>query len=201
MNLTAQVGTMSESIFTFAYFFEVLIVGLVLSADSFSAAIAMGHRPFSEKDAFKFAISSGGAEALVATVGAIAGKKIISQFAAIDHWIAFTLLLLVAVHMAYEGIRDLLSKEVKDEVLNFHSLTKILIVSFATSLDAFGVGIGLGIQSKPIYPFIISIGLWAFVTTLIGLHLARKLSEKFGPIMNIVGALVLIIMSIKMLEI
>ena len=195
---------MSESIFTFAYFFEVLIVGLVLSADSFSAAIAMGHRPFSEKDAFKFALSSGGAEALVATVGAIAGKKIISQFAAIDHWIAFGLLLLVALHMGYEGICGLLNKEGKEgkeEVLNFHSFTKILIVSFATSLDAFGVGIGLGIQSKPIYPFIISIGLWAFITTIIGLHLARKLSEKFGPIMNIVGALVLIIMSIKMLEI
>ena len=39
--------------------FEILIIGLILSADSFSAAVAMGLRHFSEKDAFKFAAASG----------------------------------------------------------------------------------------------------------------------------------------------
>lgn len=201
MNLTAQVRNMQASIFTVPYLLEVTIVGLVLSADSFSAAIAMGHKPFSEKDAYKFAASSGGAEALVTLVGILAGKQIIKHFSAIDHWIAFSLLLAVALHMAYEGIRDIVSKEAKEESLSFHSFTKILIVSFATSLDAFGVGIGLGMQSRPVFPFILSIGFWAFTTTLIGLHLAKRLSEKFGPVMNIFGAIVLTIMAFKMLEI
>lgn len=192
---------MQESFFTFSYLLEVTLVGLVLSADSFSAAVAMGHKPFSEKDAYRFAASSGGAEALVALVGALAGKEIISRFESIDHWVAFTLLFLVALHMAYEGIRDLLSNEVKEESLSFHSFSKILLVSFATSLDALGVGIGLGIKSMPLAPFIISIGLWAFISTIVGLHLARRLSEKFGPLMNIIGAIILGIMAFKMLEI
>ncbi len=182
-------------------FFETIVVGLILSADSFSAAMAMGHRPFQRSDAFKFALSSGSAEALVAFIGAIAGAKIISQFAAIDHWIAFILLGGVALHMAYEGVRDLIKPEASEEKLEFHSFTKILIVSLATSLDAFGVGIGLGISKKPILPFIISIGTWAFVTTLIGLYLARKLSAKFGPIMNLIGAIVLGILAFQMLSI
>lgn len=192
---------MQETYLTLPFLLEVIVVGLVLSADSFSAAIAMGHRPFSNKDAYKFAASSGGAEALVALIGALAGAHIISKFAAIDHWIAFTLLLGVALHMAYEGIVDLLSKEEKIEKLDFHSFKKILIVSLATSLDAFGVGIGLGISNKPLYPFILSIGFWAFVTTIVGLHLARKLSKKFGPIMNLVGAIVLGFMAVQMLKI
>lgn len=191
---------MSE-IFSLNYLLEVTIVGLILSADSFSAAVAMGHRPFSEKDAFRFALSSGGAEALVTLIGAMAGSQVISRFEAIDHWIAFGLLAAVAAHMAYEGITDLISKEVKEEKLDFHSFTKVLIVSFATSLDAFGVGIGLGISNKPLAPFIISIGFWAFITTIVGLHLAKRLSNKFGPIMNIVGACVLGIMAYQMLKI
>lgn len=183
------------------FFLEVIIVGLVLSADSFSAAVAMGHRPFTEKDAFKFALSSGGAEAIVALIGALAGSQIISRFQAIDHWIAFGLLMGIAIHMAYEGISHLQSPEDTEEKLEFHSFTKILVVSLATSLDAFGVGIGLGISHKPIIPFIFSIGIWAFSTTILGLHLARKLSSKFGPIMSLFGSLVLGILAFQMLKI
>ena len=163
--------------------------------------MAMGSRPFSREDALKFAVSSGGAEAIVAFIGAIAGTHVISQFSAVDHWIAFSLLLGVALHMAFEGVRDLIQKQVIQEKLEFHSFKKVLIVSLATSLDAFGVGIGLGVANKPILPFIISIGIWAFVATLTGLFLARKLSKKFGPIMNLVGSIVLGLMAFEMLKI
>ena len=183
--------------------FEIFIVGLILSADSFSAAVAMGLRPFSKKDAIKFAVASGAAEAICTLIGAMAGSHIISKFAAIDHWVAFGLLGAVAIHMAYEGVTDLISKEleVRAETLNFHSFTKVLIVSFATSLDAFGVGIGLGISDKPIFAYIFSIGIWAFVSTIFGLHLAKRLSQKFGPIINLLGAIVLGAMAFQMLKI
>ena len=107
----------------------------------------------------------------------------------------------VALHMAYEGIADLLSKEVKIEKLEFHSFTKILIVSFATSLDAFGVGIGLGIAHKPILPYIISIGLCAFLATIAGLYLAKKLAKKFAPIISLIGSIILGIIAFQMLKI
>ncbi|MDD4976969.1 MAG: manganese efflux pump [Bacteriovorax sp.] len=137
--------------------YEIIVIGFVLSADSFSAAVAMGHRPFTEKDAYRFAIASGGAEALMALIGALAGSLVISKFSAIDHWIGFILLGGVAIHMGHEGIVDLMSKTLKEEKLDFHSFKRVLLVSFATSLDAFGVGVGLGISKKPILPYITSI--------------------------------------------
>lgn len=182
-------------------YLEIIIVGLVLSADSFSAAVAMGLRPFSKKDAFKFAFSSGGAEALVTLIGAMAGLHLISKIESFDHWIAFTLLMGVALHMAYEGFCDLMSREVKAEKLDFHSFTKVLIVSFATSLDAFGVGIGLGVAEKPITPYVFSIGIWAFISTIAGLYLAKKLSKKSGPIVTLIGSIILGIMAFQMLKI
>ncbi len=157
--------------------FEIIAVGLVLSADSFSAAVAMGFRPFKKKDAIKFAICSGGSEGLVAFFGAMAGLHLISKISSFDHWIAFGLLAMVAIHMAYEGFRDLFSKEVKNKKLEFHSFAKVLIVSFATSLDAFGVGIGFGVAQKNILPYIISISFFAFIGTILGLNLAKKIAK------------------------
>lgn len=179
---------------------EIILVGLVLSADSFSAAVAMGMRPFTKKDALKFAFMSGAAEGLVALLGAEAGEHLISKIKAYDHWIAFTLLLAVSLHMAYEAIQDLRNKE-KKEHENFHGILKILIVSFATSLDAFGVGIGLGIAKDSITPYIISIGFFAFISTIVGLYLAKKISKRFGPVISLIGALILIIIAFQMLKI
>jgi manganese efflux pump family protein len=180
---------------------EVFMLGLVLSADSFSAAVAMGSRPFKRSEALKFAACSGGAETLATWAGYWAGANVISLIAAYDHWIAFALLGGVAAHMFYEGISELRSKEAKVEQVNFHSFTKVLIVSFATSLDAFGVGVGLGIAKKEIAPYLASIAFWAFSATLLGLYLARKLSHKFGPIFTLIAACVLALMSIQMLSI
>lgn len=197
---------------------EILLLGMVLSADSFSAAFAMGHRPYARKDAVRFACVSGGAEALSALLGAFSGSAFLARFAAIDHWIAFGLLTAVAMHMAWEGVEQLRRRTPAglDSRLSateragldpsvsssqFHGTFRILLVSFATSLDAFGVGVGFGVTGKPMMPFLGSIGIWAFLATLTGLDLSRRLSKKAGPVMTIVGAGVLEIIAILMLKI
>lgn len=179
---------------------EVLIVGLVLSADSFSAALAMGSRPHKLSDTLRFAFLSGGAEALVSFLGALAGAKIIAEFDSIDHWISFFLLAAVAIHLAYEGIDALKNKNIeKAEPKEFHSFFKILIVSLATSLDAFAVGVSLGVAGKPLVPYIISIGLWALFSTIIGMNIAKIASKKVGPFFNLIGSLVLFTLAFKFL--
>lgn len=180
---------------------EILIVGLVLSVDSFSAALAMGARQHKFSDTLKFAFSSGGAEALVAFLGAIAGVQIISRFDSIDHWVSFILLVGVALHMFYEGYCELRDgrEENQGEPRKFHSFIKIIIVSFATSLDAFAVGVSLGVTGKSLLPYISSIGIWAFLSTITGMAIAKKVSNKIGPIFNFIGALVLLSLAIKFL--
>lgn len=191
-------------------YFEVLFIGLVLSADSFSAAVAMGTKPHSRIDGVKFAFASGGAEALVAFLGAIAGTHVVAKFDSIDHWISFVLLVAVALHMGYEGFqeyRNLKQKAalkgeneaVKEELKSFHSLLRILIVSFATSLDAFAVGVSLGAANKSLGLYIVSIGAWAFISTLIGLKIAKTISAKAGPVFSLVGSMVLVALAFKFL--
>lgn len=181
--------------------FEVIIIGLVLCADSFSAAVAMGARPHKFSDSMKFAFVSGGAEAFVAFLGAIAGVKIIAQFDYIDHWISFGLLTAVAIHMAYEGYEELSAKHVNEEEKpkDFHSIFKVILVSFATSLDAFAVGVSLGASGKNLAPYITSIGVWAFCSTLVGMSFARRASDKIGPIFSIIAAIILVCLAVKFL--
>ena len=178
---------------------EVVLVGLVLSADSFSAALAMGLRKHDKQDVLKFSFTSGFAEGLVAFVGAISGATIVSKFDFIDHWISFVLLGAVALHMFYEGYEGLKGHEEEGDSKQFHGMIKILLVSFATSLDALAVGVGLGTTGKPLVPFVLSISLWAFFSTITGMSLARKASDKLGPIFNFLGGFILLGLAIKFL--
>lgn len=194
------------------YFLEVLIVGLVLSADSFSAALAMGFKPHRTRDVLRFAISSGGAEALVAFSGAMLGAKVLARYAVLEQWVAFILIMAVALHMIWEGILELKenqkekqtdSQETETSSLEnkgFYGYFRILIVSLATSLDAFAVGISLGTSSRPLAPYIISIGSWAFFSTVMGMALARKVSKHFGIYFSFAGAFILILIAINLLN-
>ncbi len=185
------------------HLFEVIALGLVLSADSFSAALAMGFRPFSRQQAFRFAIISSSIEGFVTWVGAWSGAEIVRRFSSYDHWVAFGLLASVAIHMIFESIQEMRSPvaNVNSKSQLSHGLVKILIVSMATSLDGLVVGIGLGVIGKPIFPYLISVVVWAFGGTLLGLALARKLSERFGAKVNLLCAVILLVLAVKLLEI
>lgn len=178
--------------------FEPIILGLVLSADSFSAAIAMGLKPHKFTDSLKFAFLSGGAELVATFIGAIAGEKIISQFSFIDHWIAFSLLFAVSVHMLYQGLIEWKNRDIIKRV-PFHGVVKLLIVAIATSFDALAVGVSLGVSNKPLWPYFISISGWAFAATIIGMGIAKKLPQRLSALFNILGAFILFILAFGMI--
>ena len=178
---------------------EPIVLGLVLCADSFSAAVALGFKPHTFKDSLKFAISSGSAEAMVTFAGAFTGEKVISKFSFIDHWIAFILLMLVSAHMLYEGILEFRNTNSHTNSKKNLSIAKILIVSFATSVDALAVGVSLGVSGKSLLPYLISIGGFAFLSTIIGMAIARRVPKHLSAIFNILGALILFILACDML--
>lgn len=177
-------------------YIEVVLIGLVLSVDSFSAALAMGTRPYKLQDLLKFAFSSSIAEVIFTFLGAMAGARLAKQVDAYDHWVSFIILLIVAFHMVYESFQD---QHTEQSEKKFHSFLKILIVSFATSLDAFAVGVSLGLSQKPLIPFVTSIGAFAFFATVLGMQIAKRASLKLGNMINLFGAVILILLAISFL--
>jgi putative Mn2+ efflux pump MntP len=184
--------------------FEILALGFILSADSFSAALAMGFRPFTRRKALYFALTSSLTEGFVTWIGAISGAEIVKRFSAYDHWVAFILLASVALHMVLESLRDIRSQKKGISDPNQrppHGRLKIALVSLATSLDGLGVGVSLGVLGKPMGWILVSVIVWAFLGTLVGLKLAKKLSFKFGSTLNLLSALILLALAVKLLEI
>jgi manganese efflux pump family protein len=180
---------------------ELLLFTLVLSIDSFSAALALGFRHFSARRALFFALSSGFSEGFATTIGFLLGKiaqNLITQY---DHWVAFILLCLVGGHMCYHAFLEMKSNGPPKDEVKVHGLWKILFVSTVTSIDSLGVGISLGLINKPIALYSFCIGIGAFLSTYLGLFLARKISGQLGEAIEFMGGIVLILIGIKMLSI
>lgn len=180
---------------------ELFLFSLVLSIDSFSAAIALGFRHFSTRRALFFAFSSGLSEGLATMIGFLLGniaRNLITQY---DHWIAFFLLFSVGIHMCYQAYLEIKSNHVVEDEIKVHGPLKILFISSITSIDSLGVGISLGLVNKSIVLYSLFIGIGAFLSTYLGLFLAKKISDKLGSKVEFIGGVVLIILGIKMLSI
>ncbi len=175
-----------------------MLFTLVLSVDSFSGALALGFRPFTKNRVFIFALMSGGLEGLGTFVGFLLGNRLIDKIAAYDHWVAFSITFIVGARMIYASLTASNSAINRSSE---HSLWKIALISAVTSIDSVGIGLALGVANKPIGNFIVSISLGAFFATLLGLGLAKRLSQRFGNRIETFGGLVLVILSFEMLKI
>ncbi|MBV5259554.1 hypothetical protein FLX56_14120 [Synechococcus moorigangaii CMS01] len=182
---------------------DILIFALVLSIDSFSAALALGVRPFSRQRALFFAVSSGISEGVAIALGFVLGHFAQAVIMAYDHWVAFALLLLVGGHMCYNAYQEMQTKpaDAHDEPIKIHGFWKILFVSSITSIDSLGVGVSLGLINKPLLPYSLSIGITAFLATYVGLFFAKLISGHLGEKVEFFGGGVLIALGIKMLSI
>jgi manganese efflux pump family protein len=113
-----------------------------------------------------------------------------------SHWIAFGLLSLVGVRMIAGALTG------KDDGMPRRDPTKgasLIVLSFATSIDALAVGLTLAIVGTPVLLPAIVIGLVAANMTLIGLQLGRVAGRILGSRMEVVGGLVLIAIGLKLL--
>ena len=67
-----------------------------------------------------------------------------------------------------------------------------MLLSFATSSDAFAVGLSIVFLKIPIFLSVMTIGIVAFLFSIIGLFAGARLGETFGKRMEILGGLILI---------
>lgn len=164
--------------------------------DAFSVSIAGGIKTSNGKvwDALKVAVFFGGFQALMPFFGWLLGEAGKGFITGIDHWIAFILLGLIGIKM----IADALDKnsQKNNEILKIKSL---LLLSVATSIDAFIIGITLSLLKTPFLISIISIGTITFVLSFLGFIFGRQLGKLFGRKVEIFGGVVLILIGLKIL--
>lgn len=177
-------------------FIELLLTAIGLSMDAFAVSVSQSLTApnFKKIDALKFGIFFGGFQALMPLIGWLFGSLFSSYVEAIDHWVAFVLL-------GYIGIKMILDATVlKDEEKNCElNLKLLLVLAFATSIDALAVGVSFAFMKMNIIKSVVTIGITTFVLSPIGALLGKKIGGKLGDKAQILGGIILVVIGTNIL--
>lgn len=167
----------------------VLVLSLALALDALSVSIVEGAalRGRSFALALKLALTFGGFQALLALLGHLFSSLLGSWFEQFDHWIAFTLLTVIGLHMLRGAFKE------EAESRKTLSLLVLLLLALATSIDSWVAGVTLGAFSLPVLLSITSIGFVTFVLCFLGTLLGQRIKPAFEKVkVEAVGGILLV---------
>ncbi|RBQ34369.1 hypothetical protein C2125_10175 [Rahnella aquatilis] len=173
-------------------FYTILILAFGMSMDAFAAAIGKGaalHRP-PFKEALRTGLIFGVIEAITPVIGwgiGLAASQFIMSW---DHWVAFTLLLILGIRMIVEAFKKDTAEET--EAPRRHGFWLLVTTAVATSLDAMAVGVGLAFLQVNIVVMALTIGAATTIMATSGMLLGRFLGAAIGKWAEILGGVVLI---------
>jgi len=176
---------------------EILLISVGLAMDAFAVSICAGTNELTrgKRPTFRLSFHFGLFQFMMPVIGWLLGSGVYKYIEVFDHWIALGLLSLVGVKMIKSGFD-------KNSDLKSGDMSKgmnLIILSFATSIDALAIGISFAmLQTEIWFPSII-IGIVTATLSVIGVQLGNKLGKKFGKKMEILGGIILILIGIRIL--
>jgi manganese efflux pump family protein len=168
-------------------------IGLAMDALAVSLGIGTAGQISNLRGKIRLAGHFGIFQSGMAALGWLTGETVIHYVKNVDHWIAFALL----GYVGYNLIRSGFDKDGKAFEQDPSTGKILVMLSFATSIDAFAVGLSLALIKVPVMLSIISIGIVTLVLSTFGLFAGHKLGEKFGKRMEIFGGIILIGIGIR----
>ena len=169
-----------------------LVIAFAMSSDAFAAAVSKGaslQRPkFSE--ALRTGVIFGVIEALTPLIGWALGSVAAPYVQAWDHWIAFTILSLLGLHMIYNGCKGAGDEDAPRR--SRHSFWLLAATGFATSIDAMAIGVTLAFIDTNILINAAAIGLATLLMVTLGVMVGRMLGAVVGKRAEILGGIALI---------
>lgn len=183
-------------------FWEVFVIGVGLAMDAFSVAVCKGLSmpKIDKKQTVIIALFFGGFQALMPFLGWALGKQFEQYIVAVDHWIAFVLLLIIGGKMIFDVIKDRKNceecEETKASVLD---IKELLAMAIATSIDALAMGVTFAFLQVHIASAVAVIGVTTFILAVIGVLLGHKFGAKWKDKAQLAGGIVLILLGTKIL--
>lgn len=175
---------------------ELLLLAVALSMDSAALSIANGAR-CGKLNLFKIskiAFIYGFFQALMLLIGYFLGLEFVKYVEAIDHYIAFFILLVLGAKM----IKD--SREEEDLECSIDLSLKLLIIgAIATSIDALAVGVALSFEGGSIAVSSMVVGLVCFAICIVAVYTGKYLGEALEKKALILGGVILIAIGFKIL--
>ena len=184
------------TIFVMAFeIISTLLIAVALAMDAFSVSLTKGftQKNLKTNQILYYGLFFGFFQFMMPIIGYYIGG-IISQFlASIASIIGFILLLAIGLNMIRESLED------EDESADSFSFSEVTLLAIATSIDALAVGLTYALLNESIIIPSIIIGIVAFIFSIIGIFLGKKIGDYFGGRFQILGGVILILIGIKIL--
>jgi len=179
-------------------FLSLVLIAIGLSADCFAVALSASvtAKNPSRLQVLRMAAMFGLFQALMPVLGWLAGQTMVKFIAAYDHFVAFALLAIVGGRMIWESFHHKKQHEKPADVTRGWML---LTLAVATSIDALAVGLSLAFIEVNIAVAAITIGVVAFIATIIGFLLGKKAGDLIGRWAETIGGIILIGIGLRIL--
>lgn len=177
--------------------FSLFLLAVGLSMDAFAVAVCKGLATpkITLKKACVVGLWFGAFQALMPTLGYMVGYRFQEKITAIDHWIAFVLLVFIGANM----IRESFSKEEEGANASL-AFKEMLLLAIATSIDALAVGVTFAfLPDIPILPAVSFIGVITFLLSALGMKVGNVFGMKYKARAELVGGIILILIGSKIL--
>ena len=176
---------------------EILILAIGLGTDAFSVGVSVGSRGAKFRQYFRAGFHFGLFQFFMPILGWLASYEIAGLFSQYNKFIAAGILILIAGHMLHEVFCDK-----NEDKLGKKDLTKgwtLVALSIATSIDAFGVGLGIGLIGSSLVKPCLVIGLVAALMTITGIAMGKRLAHIIGKKAEVFGACILLVIAVKIM--
>lgn len=182
-------------------YLELLLIGVGLAMDAFAVSICKGlnMRKVNKKHCFIIALFFGGFQALMPLIGWIVGRQFERYITMIDHWIAFTLLVIIGGKMVVEVLKGEEEEEVCPVEIERLDYKELFLLAVATSIDALAVGITFAFLQVSIIPAITIIGVVTFIISAAGVFIGNIFGSKYKSKAELAGGIILILIGTKIL--
>ena len=174
---------------------ELIIIAIGLSMDAFAVAVCKGLavRKVDYKHSAIVGAYFGGFQAFMPIIGFLVGMQFQEMITAIDHWIAFVLLLIIGSNMIKESRGE---DESLDDSFSFKAMFPLAI---ATSIDALAIGVTFAFLKVNIVWAVSLIGVITFILSGIGVKVGNNFGIKYKSKAEMLGGIVLILLGTKIL--
>lgn len=175
---------------------NIILIAITLSLDAMAVSAADGARypKMSLWRACRVAFFFGFFQALMPVIGWMFGSGLEKVASTIGPWFAFILLGIIGTRMILESKKPKNEKEV-----DLDNWKVLILLSFATSVDALVVGVSFALLSVNIWLASSLIGLITFVLCLSSVYIGINIGRHWSKRAELIGGIILIVIGVKIL--
>ena len=177
---------------------EIILLSLSLSVDtlvvSLGGSVSLGR--VSPGKVLKVSLAFGIMQAMLIFLGWLLGASVASFIHKAAHVIGFVILLYIGGSMVWSALRK------SEETVDLRGMKHLLLAAFATSIDAFAVGVSLamsGMETDDALSLTVAVFATTVLASVFGVSCGSLIGCRFGTPARITGGLVLIGIGIRLL--